>query len=119
KARAANGSAVGGCIQSPQECQTATAFTDQPARPLREEDSMSLMAGFDLVLELSNRSLLDLIKSYLRIGAVLVNPPFDVNLPFGNDNAHLVVKDLHLDLNADDTVTLTMDFDSASVTITE
>jgi len=77
---------------------------------------MSLMAGFDLVLEISNRALLDLIKSYMKVGSVLVNPPFDFNMPFGIGNAHVVVRDLQLDLNADDTVTLTLVFDSASVT---
>jgi hypothetical protein len=80
---------------------------------------VNLMAGFDLIIEISNRALLNLIKTYMRFGNTPVNPPFDVNIPFGNDNAHLVIENLQLDLNADDTVTLSMSFDTASVTVNE
>ncbi|MDQ5826046.1 MAG: hypothetical protein M3441_17770 [Chloroflexota bacterium] len=79
------------------------------------------MAGFDLVTEISRETLLKLLKNNLRIGEVLVNPPFELTLPVSGSgtggSAHLIFTDLQLNLNADDTITLTMAFNRASVTI--
>jgi hypothetical protein len=80
---------------------------------------MSLMAGFDVVTEISNSAFLGLIKATVQIGGVSMRPPFEMTLPFGSGpvsgSAHLVGTNILLDLNADNTVTLTLDFDRGSV----
>src|SRR5215470_12545332 len=63
---------------------------------------MSLLAGFDFMLEIDRGAALKLIKNS---GAVLgrpLLPPFEVSLPLGantSDNVHLIVQDVTLDLN--------------------
>jgi hypothetical protein len=81
---------------------------------------MTLMAGFDLVAEVSNETIRKLIMSKLTIGGVVANPPFELSLPIpipggGKGSAYLMVTDLQVDLNADDTITLTLSFDRMSV----
>ena len=80
---------------------------------------MTLLAGFDLVSEVSHDTILYLIRSHLKVGGVLANPPFEITIPVsgsgGSGSAHLVVTGIHLDLNADDTATLTFDFRTGSV----
>jgi hypothetical protein len=80
---------------------------------------MSLLAGFDLVAEFSHGTILHLIRSHVKIGGVSANPPFEITMPVGGSSwsgsAHLVVSGIHLDLNAEDTATLTFDFRTASV----
>lgn len=82
---------------------------------------MSLMAGFDLVTEISNETILKLLKKNLQIGGEQVNPPFELSLPIAgggaNGTAHLIVNDLQVDLNANDTITLALAFNHASVMI--
>ena len=83
---------------------------------------MSLMAGFDLVAEISNETVRKLLEKNLQIGGVPVNPPFELNLPISgggaSGTAHLIVTDLQVDLNSDDTITLTLFFDHTSVLTT-
>jgi hypothetical protein len=83
---------------------------------------MSLLADFDLVTEISNETILKLIRTNLNIGGVSPNPPFEITIPGtgggANGSAHLVVTGIHLDLNADDTATLTFEFTTGSVQIT-
>ncbi|MBI5902012.1 MAG: hypothetical protein HZB84_00810 [Deltaproteobacteria bacterium] len=83
---------------------------------------MSLLAGFDLVAEISNETIRKLLKKNLQIGGKPVNPPFELSLPISgggaSGTAHLIVTDLQLDLNADDTITLTLSFDRTSVVTT-
>ncbi len=83
---------------------------------------MSVMAGFDFVLELSNAALLDLIKANLKIQGTPANPPFEVTVPISagsvTGNGHIIVNKLLLDLNANDTVTLTLLFNNGSVIAT-
>jgi|GEM_PF-2666952 len=80
---------------------------------------MSLMAGFDFVAEISNATLLKLVKGQLQIGGTPANPPFEATLPLSaggvTGNAHLIVDDIQLDLNADDSLTLTFLFSDSSV----
>ncbi|HEX8177268.1 MAG TPA: hypothetical protein VF543_19425 [Pyrinomonadaceae bacterium] len=78
---------------------------------------MSLLAGFDFVSEISNATLLALIKSNMTIGGVQVNPPFEVTVPFAGASAHMIVDDLTLDLNDDDTMSLNFAFSQSSVTV--
>ncbi len=67
---------------------------------------MSLMAGFDLVAEISKDALLRLIMKNLtmpkKMGGQLANPPFEVSFPVAAGKAHLIVKKLALDLLSDD-----------------
>lgn len=83
---------------------------------------MSLMAGFDFLTELSNTAVLKLIKGNLTIQGKLANPPFEINIPIStssvNGSAHIIVTDLQLALNADDTITLTLLFKNTSVHVT-
>jgi hypothetical protein len=81
------------------------------------------MAGFDLVLEVSNTTLLRSIKRYVQFNDLSINPPFEtiVPLPAISDDVyiHLIVDDLLLDLNTDDTLTLTFVFTNMSITRSE
>ena len=83
---------------------------------------MSLLAGFDFLTEISNETIRKLLENNLQIGGVAVSPEFELNLPISSNgvsgNAHLIVTDLALDLNANDTLTLTLSFDRASVVTT-
>jgi len=83
---------------------------------------MSLLAGFDLVTEISNETILKLLKKNLQIGGVSVVPTFELTLPISgggaSGTAHLIVKSLDLDLNADDTMTLSLGFEKTSVNVT-
>jgi hypothetical protein len=80
------------------------------------------MAGFDFVAEISNETVLKLIENNLQIGGVSASPPFELTLPLSgggaSGTAHLIVTDLQLDLNAGDTITLTLAFNRASVALT-
>ncbi|HCG00866.1 MAG TPA: hypothetical protein DEV93_10030 [Chloroflexi bacterium] len=78
---------------------------------------MSLMAGFDLVTEISNKAILGLIKSSMRLGGTLMNPPFEMNVGAGLGVAHVIVEDLQIDLNTDDTMTLTFLFDNTTIAL--
>ena len=62
----------------------------------KEGRGMSKMAGFDLVIELSNDAVLDLIKGNWVIGTTLANPPFEVLMPISEAGltatAHLILQ---------------------------
>ena len=73
---------------------------------------MSLMAGFDIVLEFSNAAVLRLFEANFNIGSGTANPPFDLDLGL----AHIIVTDLQLDLLQNDVVRLTIFFNDSSVT---
>ena len=81
---------------------------------------MSLMAGFDVVIEISPAMLLKLIKSNLKVGNVYANPPFEFTFPFVSPTAtgtvHIIVTDLKLDIDSDDSITLIMQSGSSSGT---
>lgn len=82
---------------------------------------MSLMAGFDIVTEISNETITKLIKKNLQIGGQAVTPPFEITVPItgpASGSAHMIVTDLVVDLNADDTMTLTLTFEDGSVVVT-
>lgn len=84
---------------------------------------MSKMADFDFVLELSNEALLQLIKANWTIAGTPANPPFEIMLLVSQAgigaNVHLIVDDLKLDLNSDDTITLTLEFSNSSLIATQ
>lgn len=83
---------------------------------------MSLMAGFDLVAEISNDALRTLLIQNLKINGVAISPPFELTVPVTESELsgtiHVVVTDLELNLNANDTVTLILPFDRTSAAIT-
>ena len=69
---------------------------------------MSLLAGFDYVFEISNATLLKMFKSTVSIDGVLLNPPFDLLLPARS--GRLIVNDVQLDIEGDDTVNVSFAF---------
>jgi hypothetical protein len=82
---------------------------------------MSLMSGFDLLIEISNETIRKLLQTNLQIGGVSANPPFELSFPISDGaagTAHVIVTDLQVDLNDDDTISLTLMFDRTSVGIT-
>lgn len=82
---------------------------------------MSLLAGFDLMSEISNPTILKMIKANLKIQGSPVSPPFQIQMPIStggvNGNVAIIIEDVTLDLNADTSLTLTMPFDKTSVMI--
>ena len=83
---------------------------------------MSLLAGYDLLIEISNAALLKLIKSNLKIQGAYANPPFEISLPIVGSGAqglaHLIANDIKLNLNANDTVTIKIVFTNTSISLT-
>jgi hypothetical protein len=82
---------------------------------------MSLMAGFDLVTELSQDALLKLLKANGSMDGEPMSPPFDVELSLAiaslTANVHLLVNDVSLVLTAGtNQLTLVLEFDSGEVT---
>ena len=78
---------------------------------------MSLLAGFDMVTEIANPTIRNLIRKNMSLGGVPANPPFELTLPLGtgfSGSVHLVVTDLQLDLNSDESLTLHLAFDRTS-----
>ncbi len=78
---------------------------------------MSILAGFDFVTEISNETLIKIIKSQVSIEGVLLNPPFELPLSFDLGSASLIVHDVSLDIEGDDTITLQLAFAASSVTL--
>lgn len=82
---------------------------------------MSLLAGFDMVTEISNATIRKLIRKNMSIGGVPANPPFELTLPLSGGligRVHVVFDDLLLDLNSDDSLTLHLPFSLTSAMVT-
>ncbi len=82
---------------------------------------MSLMAGFDFVAEISNETIRKLIERNLTLGGTAASPPFEFTMPLtglASGTTHLIFTGLDVDLNSDDTVTLTLAFDRGSAIVT-
>ncbi len=83
---------------------------------------MSLLAGYDLIFEISNATLLKLIKANFKIQGTPANPPFEVNLPITEAGikgmVHLIANDMKIKLHADDNATLTIIFSNTSISLT-
>src|SRR5215218_10837978 len=81
----------------------------------------SITADFDFVAEFSNPMLFNMLQSQVQIAGQPLNPPFEVEIFLFGDglrgNAHMIVDDVTLDLNADDTIALDFVFGSASIDI--
>ena len=74
---------------------------------------MSLMAGFDLIVELSNETVLKLIRNTLTFEGQKLEPPFETAFTFASTasgSAHMVFTGVELDLLDNDTLTLTLPF---------
>ncbi len=82
---------------------------------------MSLMAGFDLVIEISRETILKLIKNF-KLGDVPLNPPFELEIPITTNGvsgfAHIIVNELLFELVGDHELKLTLMFGDSSVFIT-
>ena len=83
---------------------------------------MSLLAGFDLVAEISNAALLKVLKTSFQVSGTFLNPPFQMTIPLSrgqgslvDGQAFVVVTDVQIDLNANDSVSVTMDFSNSAV----
>lgn len=84
----------------------------------------NLLAGFDIVLELSKQTVLDLIQNQ-QLGTIPSPiPPFELtiqNMSFPGAlsgeivQANIIVDEMTLDLNADDSIYINMHFDNSSV----
>jgi hypothetical protein len=76
------------------------------------------MAGFDLLIEVSKETALELIKSNVYLGTTAANPPFEVTLPISSGPlsglAHMMVNDMSLVLTGDAGITLTLAFANSS-----
>lgn len=82
---------------------------------------MSLLAGFDLVAEISRGALLRLLQKHLKIAGQPMRPPFELYVPVAapaaTGEAHLIVSGVDLVLNPDDSVTLAFSFERSSVEV--
>lgn len=86
----------------------------------------SLLAGFDLVLELSNATICKLLKTFAQISGIPLNPGDSLPVPFqvtGSDGkshqglaSFEVTSDILLDLVSGNSLTLTIPF-SSSITL--
>jgi hypothetical protein len=83
---------------------------------------MSLMAGFDMLIEVSKQTALDLIKANINLGGtppVPASPPFELSIPISiagiTGLAHTIVNGMALDLTGDNGVTLTLNFANSSI----
>lgn len=81
---------------------------------------MSILAGFDVVIELAPAAVLEMIEGSLKIGGIYARPPFEFTLPVSTSSAsgsmHVIVTSAEIGVNADDKITLTLGFGSASGT---
>ncbi len=78
---------------------------------------MSLLADFDFITEISNSTLLNMIKATGQIGGVPLIPPFELTLSISQGSAHIIVTDVQIDLNGDDTVSLHLSFEDSSTVL--
>ena len=80
---------------------------------------MNGLAGFDYVLELSQRTLLRLLQDTLTIGGVPLQPPFPLRLPITAGDStvvvHLIVEDVQLDVDPGNRLRLTLRFVRSSI----
>ncbi|HSK17943.1 MAG TPA: hypothetical protein VK912_02300 [Longimicrobiales bacterium] len=79
---------------------------------------MSLTAGFDLVIELSNEAVLNLVKRNMQIPGAVANPPFEIAVPFAQPaqgQAWLIVDDITLELKDNDELVFTLPFSCGAV----
>src|SRR5262249_17238901 len=88
-------------VRRAPEYRSATAVERDRPPVVREEAVMSLLGGFDLMLELDRAAALRLIMNSTALLSRPLLPPFEVTMPLGSntsDRAHLLVRDVTLDL---------------------
>lgn len=81
---------------------------------------MSVMAGFDLVIEISPGVLRDFARANLRIGGRAMNPPCEMRNPFnlpliGSGTSYLIVSDLQLVLQGERGAKITLTFGDSAI----
>src|SRR5437660_774084 len=81
---------------------------------------MSTLAGFDVVAELSNAAVLRALQN-TAINGLSMNCPSEITLPINNTGItgqlHMILKNVQLDFNGDDTITTTLIFSKTSILI--
>ena len=82
---------------------------------------MSVLAGFDLVIEVSRETVLKLVQANVEIDGQSINPPFEIFLPIsypgGDGLGHIIVHKVDLMLIGDRDVMLSFFFQNSSVII--
>ncbi|HEY3203987.1 MAG TPA: hypothetical protein VGL03_10035 [Thermoanaerobaculia bacterium] len=82
---------------------------------------MSVLAGFDLVIEVSRETVLELAKANVEFGGQSINPPFEIFVPVAYPGAsglgHLIVHKVDLMLAGDRDVMLAFFFHNSSVIV--
>ncbi len=80
---------------------------------------MSVLAGFDLVIEVSRETVLTLVKANVEIDEQPIDPPFEIFLPIsypgGDGSGHIIVHKVDLMLTGDRDVMLLFFFHNSSV----
>jgi hypothetical protein len=77
---------------------------------------MSLLAGFDVALEISRGALLRLLMKHLKLGGRTGRPPpYDLDIPGSPFRAHLIITGLELDLLEKERVLVTAAFANGSI----
>src|SRR5579871_6038426 len=63
---------------------------------------MSVLAGYDLVLEITLNAVLRFLEAKLPplFGVPTITPPFDYSISASLGTVHIIVKDMHLDIGA-------------------
>ena len=82
---------------------------------------MSILAGYDIVIEVSPQSVLEIIKANGVIDGESINPPFEMFVPMTVAGVaavgHIIVRDLALFLDGDADVRLVFVFENSSIVI--
>lgn len=77
---------------------------------------MTTLAGCDFVFEISHAALLKQLRSVPLVGGQTLQTPFELTVPGKQGTAHVMVDEVLVDLNQDNTVTITFVFARSSLT---
>jgi len=77
---------------------------------------LSILAGCDFVFEISHAALLKQLRSVPLVGGQTLQTPFELTVPGKLGAAHVMVDEVLVDLNQDNTVTITFVFARSSLT---
>ena len=77
---------------------------------------MAILAGCDFVLEFSSALLVKQLQSQSLPDGNAFQPPFDLNILSPSGSAHLMIDAMEVDINADNTLTITLSCSRSSVT---
>ena len=77
---------------------------------------MTALAGCDFVFEISHAALLKQLRSVPLLGGQTLQTPFELTVPGKQGAAHVMVDEFTIDLNQDNTVTITFVFARSALT---